>query len=57
MKSVRGEGDPLDYSSTYIAEDNVLRHTLFNFLLDRVAAMLVVSAAEVGSSDNGLTAG
>lgn len=54
---MRGEGDPLDYSSTYIAEDNVLRHTLFNFLLDRVAAMLVVSAAEVGRSDNGLTAG
>lgn len=51
------EGDPVDCSSAYTAGDYVLQRTLFDLLLGRFATMLVLSAAEVGGWDNGLTAG
>lgn len=51
------EGDPVDYSSAYTAGDHVLQRILFDLLLGRVATMLVLSAAEVGGWDSGLTAG
>lgn len=51
------KGDTDDYSSAYTAEDHVLQRTLFDLLLGRVATLLVLSAAEVGGWDSGLTAG